>query len=275
MGYAFALITPEGTTVPITSVPSDTGLFGGSPRRPKTNTRSVPPQAQPGSPTSVSADVGKMSAVTLVGEARELGFALGPSPDGPDTVLVVPPTPTTANKPAVLAMAQRLRDPVIADLVVDIVLAGGQSSTLRSPPPKPPRRIGFFPDGRPMGAVELPAVEPPPPIHTPTLCSDLSSLRTVAEVDVFIRRVELGLQVADKSIGYLPEVAQNEPHEITERRDRLLYQTRVLTDHLFHLQERRSELFMAHVDQVAAKNAQAEAAAKVDAWLHGRAPRPH
>lgn len=146
---------------------------------------------------------------------------------------------------------------------------------LRPAPPPPPRKIGVGPDGKRFDLPDLPPPEPPPPIHKPTVCRDLSSLRSVAECDVFIRRVELGLRVADTSLGYLPAQDEGEPVEVARRRERLLHETRLLSDHLFHLQERRSELFMAHVDDVARRNAQAEAAARTHAWLHGRAPRPH
>ena len=176
-----------------------------------------------------------------------LGFTYPQIAGGDGTRLAIGPSEVN---PQQVAEVAAVREYIVQYEVQVLAIADGKPGLAR--PPEPRRKVGHYPDGRPMGDVVLDLPEPPPPPHTPTLCDDIGALRTVGECDAFIERVELGLKVAHTSLGYLPEVVEDEPVEIARRRERLHAQLRLLGDHLYHLQDRRRELFMTHIDRCAA-----------------------
>lgn len=118
-----------------------------------------------------------------------------------------------------------------------------------------PRKVGTTLDGRPMDVPESERPEPPHIAKFKPSLRPAGSLLTIAECERELVEAEAGVRVAQWSLERLPEPAEDEPHDLQRRRESLQHQVNQLTEHYHAVSERRTELFLKHVDRSACERA--------------------
>jgi hypothetical protein len=180
--------------------------------------------------------------------ALRLGFTFPQIAGGDGTRVALGPVETPLKQ---AAEVRAVREFISRNETQVLAIAEGKSALAR--PSESPRKIGIHPfTGQPLDPVELPEPEPPPPpSRTSVLVDDIGALRTYQECDAAIAVVDNALRVAQWFMDHLPAEAEAEDHAVFARRQNLYHQIGLLTDHRWQLSQRRSELFMQHVDAAA------------------------